>query len=77
MGGGQGNCPKITSARGGDQGAPFLRKRLVGWGGGVDTIRHFQGWAFLVPNTLVTVPMLPVQPSVPNRGGYMEKKTYR
>lgn len=30
VGGGQDNCPKITSARGGDQGAPFLRK----WGEG-------------------------------------------
>lgn len=34
VGGGQGNCPKITSARGGDQGAPFLRKRWWGGGGG-------------------------------------------
>ena len=30
VGGGQDNCPKITSARGWDQGAPFLRK----WGEG-------------------------------------------
>ena len=35
-----------------------------------DTIRHLQGWAYLVPNTQVTVLKLPVQPSVPNRGGY-------
>ena len=27
VGGEQDNCPKITSAGGGDQGAPFLRKR--------------------------------------------------
>ena len=35
MGGEQDSCPKITSAKGGDQGAPFLRKEEGG------AIKHF------------------------------------